>query len=72
MRKFIPSFAKILMDITDMLRKDHEIKWTIGAKKSFKDIKQAISKAPVLINPYFEKHGPKSLKLSPPRMSLKI
>ena len=39
-----------------MLRKDHEIKWTVEAKKAFKNIKQAISEAPVLINPYFEKY----------------
>ena len=43
------------MDITDMLRKDHEIKWMVGAKKYFKGIKQAILEAPVLINPDFEK-----------------
>ena len=39
-----------------MLRKEHEIKWMVGAKKAFKDIKQAISEAPVLISPYFEKY----------------
>ena len=55
LRRFIPSFAEILMDITYMLRKDHEIKWTVGAKKAFKDIKQAISEAPILISPDFEK-----------------
>ena len=42
LRRFIPSFVEILMNITRMLRKDHEIKWTVEAKKSFKDIKQAI------------------------------
>ena len=55
LRRFIPSFAEILMDIIDMIRKDHEIKWTVGAKKAFKGIKQAISEAPVLISPNFEK-----------------
>ena len=39
LRRFIPSFVEILMEITNMLRKDREIKWTIGAKKAFKDIK---------------------------------
>ena len=39
LRRFIPSFVKILMDITYMLRKYHEIKWTVGAKKALKDIK---------------------------------
>ena len=55
LRRFIPSFAEILMDITDMLRKDHEIKWTVGAKKAFKGIKQAISEALALISLDFEK-----------------
>ena len=36
LRRFIPSFAEILMNITNMLRKGHEIKWTAEAKKSFK------------------------------------
>ena len=31
LRRFIPSFTEILMDITDMLRKDHEIKWIVKA-----------------------------------------
>ena len=39
LRRFIPHFAEILMDIIDMLRMDHEIKWTVGAKKAFKGIK---------------------------------
>ena len=43
LRRFIPGFAEILMDITDMLRKDHEIKWTVKPKKYFKGIKHAIS-----------------------------
>ena len=44
------------MNITNMLRKDHEIKWTVEAKKSFKDRKQAISKAPMLVSPDFNKY----------------
>ena len=55
LRRVIPSFAEILMNITNMLREYHEIKWTMEAKKSFKDIKQAISEALVLVSPYFNK-----------------
>ena len=55
LRRFIPSFAEILMNITYMLRKDHEIKWTVEAKKYFKYIKQAISGDPMLVSPEFEK-----------------
>ena len=56
LRRFIPSFAEILMNITNMLKKGHEIKWTEEAKKSFKEIKQAISKAHVLVSPDFTKY----------------
>ena len=38
-----------------MLKKDHDIKWTVEAKKYFKNIKQAISEAPMLVSPYFDK-----------------
>ena len=56
MRRLIPSFAEIPMNITNMLRKDHEIKWTMEAKKYFKDIKQSILEALVLISLDFEKY----------------
>ena len=55
LRRFIPSFTEILMDITYMLRKDHGIKWMVESKKAFKNIKQAISEAPVLVSPDIEK-----------------
>lgn len=38
-----------------MLRKDNDIEWTPEAKKSFKDIKKAISVAHVLVSPDFSK-----------------
>ena len=38
-----------------MLRKGSEIKWTLEAKKSFEEIKNALTKAHVLISPDFEK-----------------
>ena len=56
LRRFIPRFAKILMSITNMLKKDHEIKWTVEAKKYFKNIKQAVSEAPMLVSPDFDKY----------------
>ena len=36
LRRFIPSFAEILMNITNMLKKGHGIKWTSEARKYFK------------------------------------
>ena len=44
-----------LGNVTNRLRKDCEIKWTIESKKSFNDIKKAIAEAPVLVCPDFSK-----------------
>jgi hypothetical protein len=55
LRRFIPNFAKIVKLITDMLKKDNEIKWTVEAKASFKRVKKAISEAPVLASPDYTK-----------------
>jgi hypothetical protein len=35
LRRFVPNFVEMVKHITDMLRKDHEVKWTIEAKESF-------------------------------------
>ena len=42
LRRFIPNFAEIVKYITDMLKKDAEIKWIPEAREYFKKIKQAI------------------------------
>ena len=39
LRRFVPSFAEILMNITNMLKKGHEIKWNAEARRSFWEIK---------------------------------
>ena len=44
------------MNITNMLKKGREIKWNAEARRSFWEIKQAISEAPVLVSPYFTKY----------------
>jgi hypothetical protein len=51
LRRFIPNFAEIIKYITDMLKKDAEIKWIPEAKESFEKIKQALVQAPILISP---------------------
>jgi hypothetical protein len=55
LRRFIPNLAEIIKYITNMLKKGNEIKWTPEAIKSFEDIKVALTKAPVLVSPNFEK-----------------
>ena len=44
-----------MRNITEMLRKGNEIKWTTEARKSFEDIKTTLTQALVLISPDFNK-----------------
>ena len=55
LRRFIINCAEIMRKITNMLKKDNEIKWTQEAKQAFNEIKKALTKALVLITPNFEK-----------------
>ena len=55
LRRFIPNCAEIMKSITGMLKKDNEIRWTKGARKSFTDIQRALTQAPILISPDFTK-----------------
>lgn len=43
LRRFIPNYAEIVKDITDMLKMDHEVKWTVPSRYAFDQIKKAIS-----------------------------
>ena len=56
LRRFIIDYAEKMRNITEMLRKGSEIKWSSEAKKSFEEIKDALTKAHVLISPNFEKY----------------
>ena len=53
LRWFIPNFAETIKQITTMLKKDQEVKWTTEAKNSFEKIKMALTEAPVLVSPDF-------------------
>jgi hypothetical protein len=55
LRRFVPNFAEIVKLITDMLRKNSEVKWTTEARASFDHIKKVISEAPVLASPDYLK-----------------
>jgi hypothetical protein len=41
--------------ITAMLQKENEVKWIVGPRESFNQIKKALTKALVLINPDYSK-----------------
>eukprot|EP00253_Pinus_taeda_P008821 PITA_08821 len=51
LRRFIPNLAEHLREITNMLKKDNEVKWTEEAVKSFNLKKVVLSSAPTLISP---------------------
>ena len=55
LRWFIPNFAETIKQITTMLKKDQEVRWTIEAKSAFEKIRVALIEAPVLVSPNFTK-----------------
>jgi len=50
LRIFIPNYVEIIKDITDMLKKDHEVKWIVQARYEFTQIKKATFEALVLVS----------------------
>ena len=55
LRRFIPNLAELLRNITNMLKKEIGVKWTIQAKQSFELVKQSLTQTPVLISLDFTK-----------------
>jgi hypothetical protein len=52
----VPNFVEILKPITNMLKKDVVIKWSLEEKSTFQRIKQALVEAPVLASPDYAKY----------------
>jgi len=50
LRRCIPNLAKHLRELTNMLKKDNDVKWFEEARKSFHAIKLALTTTPVLIS----------------------
>jgi hypothetical protein len=55
LRRFVSNFAELVKHITTMLRKGNEVKWTAEPRKSFDQIKKALTEAPVLVSPDYSK-----------------
>jgi hypothetical protein len=55
-RRFVPDYATIVKPINALLKKDQRFEWTQDIQREFTNIKHAITTAPVLINPYFNKY----------------
>eukprot|EP00253_Pinus_taeda_P018003 PITA_18003 len=51
LRRFVPNLTEHLREMTNMLKKDSQMKWTEEAVKSFNLVKLALSSAPVLVSP---------------------
>ena len=51
LHRFVPNLAEHLKEMTNMLKKDNQVKWTDEAVKYFNLIKLALSSAPVLVSP---------------------
>ena len=56
LRRLISNLTELLRNITNMLKKEVGVKWTIQAKQSFELVKQALTQTPVLISPDFTKY----------------
>jgi hypothetical protein len=54
-RRFVPNFAERIKPLSALLKKDVAFRWGNEANRSFEDIKNAISQAPVLISPDFSR-----------------
>ena len=48
LRRFIPNYAEIVRHITDMLKKNNEVKWSQESQEAFARIKATFAEAPVL------------------------
>ena len=55
LRRFITNFAEVVKYINNMLKKDNTFQWSKEAKQFFISIKQALSEAPALVTPNFDK-----------------
>jgi hypothetical protein len=54
-RRFIPNFVEKVKPLNALLRKDVTFKWDNDSLKSFEDIKEAITMAPVLVSPDYSR-----------------
>ena len=55
LRRFITNFVEVVKYITNMLKKYSNFKWLAEAKKSFTNIKKALSKSLMSVSPNFAK-----------------
>eukprot|EP00253_Pinus_taeda_P026706 PITA_26706 len=53
--RFIPNLAELIRLLSNMLKKDAKVKWSLETKQAFESIKTALTQTPVLTSPQFDK-----------------
>ncbi|KAK8701427.1 hypothetical protein V6N13_019814 [Hibiscus sabdariffa] len=54
-RRFVKGFSSIALPLTKLLRKDQPFEWSEDRQRSFDQLKQALTHAPVLVQPESDK-----------------
>jgi mRNA-degrading endonuclease RelE of RelBE toxin-antitoxin system len=54
-RRFVPNFVERIKPMSELLKEDTIFRWDDKAIKSFEDIKDAISQAPILVSPDYSR-----------------
>ena len=54
-RRFIRNLAELIRLLSNMLKKDAKVKWSLETKQAFESIKTALTQTPVLTSPQFDK-----------------
>src|ERR1700727_2760388 len=55
LRRFIPNLAELIRLLSNMLKKDAKVKWSLETKQAFESIKTTLTQTPVLTSPQFDK-----------------
>ena len=54
-RKFIKDYATIAAPLHKLLQKNKIFKWTVYCQEAFEELKKALTSAPILIRPDYDK-----------------
>src|ERR1700733_4974472 len=55
LRRFIPNLAELIRLLSNMIKKDAKVRWSLEAKQAFESIKTALTQTPVLTSPQFDR-----------------
>lgn len=55
LRRFIPNYSQTVKEITEMFKKENEVKWNLEPRESFCRIKRPFAEVPLLVIPDYLK-----------------